>query len=116
MERNRIPHEGFFLLWGRIEIQLFAIWILIVEVDITGVYISLLLRKGTEERSVIQEGEQRLGNLYFRPFHTCIRPGKVADFVYFGVLLYVKKGRAEHQNVFIVLRINIRDRKSYVPD
>jgi hypothetical protein len=37
LERNRISHEGFFLFWVGIEIELFAGWIPIVEVNVVGI-------------------------------------------------------------------------------
>jgi hypothetical protein len=46
--------KGFFLIWVGIEIKLFADWIQIVEVNVAGIIVSLFLRKGAEERSVIQ--------------------------------------------------------------
>jgi hypothetical protein len=85
LERNRIYHEGFFLIWIGIEIELFAGCIPIVEVNIVSIGVFLFLRKGAEKRSTIQQCEQSLRNLYSRPFHASIGPGRVSDFANSGV-------------------------------
>jgi len=46
LERNRISHEGFFLIWVGIEIELLAGWIPVVEVNVDGTGVPLLLIKG----------------------------------------------------------------------
>jgi hypothetical protein len=46
LERNRISHEGFFLIWVGIEIKLLAGWISVVEANVAGIGVPLFLRKG----------------------------------------------------------------------
>jgi hypothetical protein len=116
LERNRISHEGFFLFSVGIEIELFAGWIPIVEVNVAGIGIPLFLRKGAYERFVIQQSEQSLRILYSRPFDTCIRPGRVSDFVNSRVFQNLHKGRAGKQDVLVVLRVRMRDCEGNVPD
>ena len=78
-------HEGLFLIWVRIEIQLFSGWVPIVEMYVASIGVPLFLRERAEERYVIQQCKQSLGDLYSRPFHGGIGPGGVAEFMNSGI-------------------------------
>jgi hypothetical protein len=73
--------KGYFLIWVRIEIELFAGWIPIEEVKVAGIGVSLFLRKRAKERSAIHQCKQSLRNLYSLSFHANIGPGGFSDFV-----------------------------------
>jgi hypothetical protein len=85
LEGDRVSQEGFLLIRVRVEIELFASRIPIIKVEVAGMCLSLLLGERAEKWYVIQQCEQSLGNLYARPFHTCIGPGGVSDFVNSGI-------------------------------